>query len=482
VRLPSAESLAAWLPAQRWFAGKAGRIAGVEIEAVVPLGGAALVVARVRPGDGAGDRYALPLAQAPEPVDVLAEPGFARSLLRAMTAGDRIEGTGGAIRGRPTPAGAGLAIEGMAIREIGGEQSNTSIAVGDLLALKQFRRLSPGINPEEEITRFLTERTAYRNTPRLLASLAWEPSAGEACALAVAHEFVAGAEDGWRWTLAELRELARDARDAAGTGDLPGGAAAGPGDLPPRAAVSLGALRRLGQRTGQLHAALASDPRDPAFAPEPITGADILAWAGGIHRQVEAARAALGGHLPVEVPDVAPALAGLTGVARIRHHGDFHLGQTLYRAAAGDFAIIDFEGEPLRPLAERRRKHAALRDVAGLRRSISYAVAAAAGGLTGAAGDAGAAATGGPDGSWRERWEADAQRAYVDGYLGATGGECFIPATPAGFDAAVAAFELEKAAYEIVYEANHRPAWVAIPVRGLVSAAARIRAGSSASA
>jgi predicted trehalose synthase len=467
--LPSAESLAAWLPAQRWFAGKAHRIAGVEIESTVPLGGAALVVARVRLDDGAEDRYALALAPAPEPVDVLAEPRFARSLLRVMTAGDRIEGTGGAIRGRPTSAGPGLAVEGGAVREIGGEQSNTSIAFGDLLALKQFRRLSPGTNPDEEITRFLTERTAFRHAPRLLGSLAWEPLAGEACALAVAHEFVAGAEDGWRWTLSELRELARDAGGpAAAPENLPGNdPTAASGDLPPRAAVSLGALRRLGQRTGELHAALASDRRDPDFAPEPITSADILAWAAGVHRQVEAARAALGGRLPVEVPDVTLALAGLAGAARIRHHGDFHLGQTLYRPAAGDFAIIDFEGEPLRPLPERRAKHAAMRDVAGLRRSISYAVAAA---------------TEGGSGSWRERWEASAQRAYIDGYLGATRGACFMPSTEAAFAGAVAAFELEKAAYEIVYEANHRPAWVAIPVRGLVSAAARIRAGSPGAA
>ena len=192
------------------------------------------------------------------------------------------------------------------------------------------------------------------------------------------------------------------------------------------------------------------------------------AWADGVHQQVEAARAALGGRLPVEVPDVAFALAGLVGTMKIRQHGDFHLGQTLYRRADADFTIVDFEGEPLRPLAERRRKHAAMRDVAGLRRSISYATAAE------------------PDGSgapWREIWEVEGQRAFVDGYRTATRGECFIPATPAAFDGAVAAFELEKAAYEIVYEASQRPAWVAIPVRGLVSATARLRvAGASASA
>jgi predicted trehalose synthase len=455
--LPAAGALAAWLPSQRWFAGKARGIAQVRMEATVPLGGAALVVARVRLDDGGEERYALPLALAPEPVDVLADPAFARSLLSVLASGARVEGTGGAIVGRATSAGVNVAAQALPVSPLGGEQSNTSIAFGDLLALKQFRRLRAGINPEEEITRFLTERTSFRHTPRLLASLAYEPAAGDAVTLAVVHEFLAGAEDGWHWMLAELRRLATRA-----------GAAADPaGDLPAEAAVSLAALRRLGERTGQLHAALASDSSHPDFAPEPIATADVRAWADGIHGQIETARSALGGRLPIEVPDVTPALAGLTGAMKIRHHGDFHLGQTLYRPADGDFAIIDFEGEPLRPMAERRRKHAALRDVAGLRRSISYAVAAV---------------REGPGAPWQDRWEAEGQRAFVDGYLRAVRGAPFIPATMAAFTAAVAAFEVEKAAYEIAYEANHRPAWLAIPVLGLVSAAARIRPGSSGAA
>ena len=430
----------------------------VTVEAVVPLGGAALVVARVGLDDGVEDRYALPLAASPAPIDVLADPTFARSLLEVMTAGARVSGTAGAISGHPTSAAVRVVPDGLTVRGVGGEQSNTSIAFGDLLVLKQFRRLRPGLNPEDEITRFLTERTQFRHAPRLLGSLAYELSLGEAGTLAVAHEFVPDAEDGWGWMLAELRTLATRLGDGACALD----------DLRRSAAVSLGALRRLGERTGQLHAALASDPRDPDFAPEPITDGDVRGWADGIHRQLEAARSALGGRLPVEVPDVAPALAGLVGAMKIRQHGDFHLGQTLYRRAHADFVIVDFEGEPLRPLAERRRKHAAMRDVAGLRRSISYAAAVERDG------------SGAP---WREIWEAEGQRAFVDGYLTAARPERFVPGMPAAFEGAVAAFELEKAAYEIVYEASQRPTWLAIPVRGLISAAARIRGpASSASA
>jgi trehalose synthase-fused probable maltokinase len=149
--------------------------------------------------------------------------------------------------------------------------------------------------------------------------------------------------------------------------------------------------------------------------------------------------------------------------SKIRHHGDFHLGQTLVLPGGRDVMIVDFEGEPLRSLAERRRKHAAVRDVAGLLRSISYA-AAAAGTAEGAGGGA---------------WERAGARAFTAGYLAATLGAEFRPPTEPDFARAVAAFELEKAAYEVVYEARHRPSWLPIPVRGLVSAVARVRASVS---
>jgi trehalose synthase-fused probable maltokinase len=458
VTLPSPAALAAWLPRQRWFAGKARHIVGVVIESTVPLGDAAMVVARVRLDDGAEDRYALPLAPTAMPLDVLADPAFARHLLRVMACGARVPGDAGAITGRPTSALSWPVAGQLAITELGGEQSNTSVAFGDAVVLKQFRRWVPGINPDEEIGRFLTERTQFAHAPKLLGSLAYEPASGEAGTLAVAHAFVGGAADGWSWMLEQLREL----DDRAGSKPCE---AAG---LRRLASPSLDALHRLGQRTGQLHAALASDPWDPDFAPEPITGSDVHGWAEDVHRQVDAARAALGGQLPTSVPDVTSALAGLGGATKIRVHGDFHLGQTMYLLARADFAIVDFEGEPLRPLGERRRKHSALRDVAGLLRSISYAA-------TTGCGSSGA--------TWPEVWEAEGTRAFVAGYLATTRGGSFVPAEAAAFDRAVAAFELEKAAYEIVYEASHRPAWLAIPVRGLVSAVARLRAvESSASA
>jgi trehalose synthase-fused probable maltokinase len=152
-------------------------------------------------------------------------------------------------------------------------------------------------------------------------------------------------------------------------------------------------------------------------------------------------------------------LGGLVGRVKIRHHGDFHLGQTLTVGAGADFFIIDFEGEPLRPLEERRRKHTPLRDVAGMLRSLGYAAASA---------------------SAPEGWEETARAAFLDGYRAAAGRAAFLPADATALTRALAVLELEKAAYEVVYEANNRPDWLAIPLRGVVSAA--LRSGRAAAA
>jgi maltose alpha-D-glucosyltransferase/alpha-amylase len=282
---------------------------------------------------------------------------------------------------------------------------------------------------------------------------------GEVATLVVVQEHAGRVRDGWQWTLARLGEYVERARAEGSTPTAP--------RVRELAGPLLAALRQLGERTGELHLALASDPRDPDFFPEAITSADLERWTEDVRQQAEAARRALGGRLPVDMPDVSGGLAGLLGVTRIRHHGDYHLGQTLYLEDRGDFMIIDFEGEPLRPLAERRRKHAAVRDVAGMRRSIDYAAASA----------------GGEDvAPWLSAWRAEAAREFTRGYRHATRGASFVPETEREFDRAVAVFELEKAAYEIVYEANNRPRWLPIPVGGFVSAVAALTTAPPAGA
>jgi predicted trehalose synthase len=428
------DALGGWIAGQRWFAGKSGRIVAVACEDGVRVGPGTLWIARVRLADGRDDRYALPLLDGPAPADALDDPGFCRALLDLIASQARRPGAHGELVGTRTRAfPAGLAAEAPA-RRLAGEQSNTSVIFGEALIVKHFRRLAAGVNPDVEVTGFLTERTSFRATPRLAGSLEYRDAAG-AWTLAMAQELVGNARDGWRWLLGRLA-----AGDAA-----------------------LGPLATLGRRTAELHLALASDPLEPAFAPEPITASDVAAWTAAVQRQLDAAQAALGGRLPDGVPDRVDAagLAALVGTARLRHHGDFHLGQTLAVRDGEDFAIIDFEGEPLRPLAERRQKHTPLRDVAGLLRSLGYAAASAP------------VAPG---------WEAAAREAFVAAYRATAGAAPFLPASEAALRRALAVLEVEKAAYEIVYEANNRPDWVAIPVRGLVTAAAALRSGRPAGA
>jgi predicted trehalose synthase len=419
-----------WLARQRWFAAKTRRIVEAVIEDRIPIEHAELCIVRVVLDDGGADRYVIARAHAAGLVDAFDDPGFCRAVLRLMADERALRGERGALRGHRSQAfPPGLAADGE-VRRVGGEQSNTSVVFDGGVIVKHFRRLTAGENPELEITRFLTERTAFRNTPRLAGALEYLEDTGTASTLAVAQELVTGGRDGWQWLLARL---------AAGDGVLD-------------------ALRRLGRRTGELHLALATPTSDPAFGAEPIGRDDVAAWAAAVERQIAAARAAAPGRGVPEAPAAAAAaLAGLLGAVKIRHHGDFHLGQTLCLRDGEDFMLIDFEGEPLRPLAERRRKHTPLRDVAGMLRSFAYA-----------------AATTARSGRSLGDWEADAGAAFVDGYRAAAGGAPFVPASAAVFARAVAALELEKAAYEIVYEANNRPDWLEIPVRGFVSATASL--------
>lgn len=437
--LPSSDALAEWLPRQRWFGAKSRPITRVEIADTVRLGAGVVVLADVALDDGGRQRYAVPLMAGGEIRDALGEAEFCRMLISLLARGGAIAGEHGEIRGVPARGLGEQWPDGppadLTARRIGGEQSNTSIVLGDAFVLKHFRKLAEGLNPEAEITRFLTERTTFRNTPRLAGHLEYHDGRGATTTLAVVQALVPDAIDGWQWVLARLRE-------PDGAGDIVRG------------------LRRLGERTGELHQALASDPSDPEFAPEPITAADVAAWTDAVTARLAAARAALRGEaVSVEPGVVRAGLSHLIGRQKIRHHGDFHLGQTLYVPAVSDWMIIDFEGEPLGPLEDRRRKHAAPRDVAGMLRSIDYAA------VTALAADSEPARV----------WPAAAAGAFVAGYRHAAGDAAFVPTSEAAFHEVVAVFELEKAAYEVVYEADNRPDWIAIPRRGLLSAADRLR-------
>jgi trehalose synthase-fused probable maltokinase len=420
------DALARWIAGQRWFAAKSRRVVGVSVEDGIRLGDGTLWLLRVGLDDGSSARYAVPLRDGSDIAEALDDPGFCRALLALIATGGRAAGAYGELRGSPTTALSAGTAAGATPRRLRVEQSNTSVVFGDVLILKHFRHLHAGDNPDIEITRYLTEHTTFRHTPRLYGSLAYHDGAGE-WAVGVAQELVRDGRDGWSFVL-----------DRLGAGD-----------------AALAALERLGRVTAELHQALvAGDATTEAMAPAPITADDVSAWTAGVQRQLDAAGEALAGRWPDGVPrriDTG-ALGGLLDAVKLRHHGDFHLGQTLAIREGADWAIIDFEGEPLRSLAERRAKHTPLRDVAGMLRSLGYAAAA------------GAAPAG---------WEAQARDAFLHAYRTAAAGASFLPAQETALTRALAVLEVEKAAYEVVYEANNRPDWLPIPVRGLVSAAAR---------
>lgn len=460
---PGRSDLASFLIRQRWFAAKTRAIDRLGVVDWAPLDTDPPLLLVLLDVDR--DRYYVPVtlsaaaaagpaiarAGADAVVDAHDDPRLGRRLLAAIAAGGRLAGHAGrfrfeATRGWPFPADP----DAEPVRRLSGEQSNTSLVVGGRLVLKSLRRPQPGVNPDLEVTRFLTTRTTFRHVPRLAGWMEYEDANGPAT-LGLLQEFVDNRGDGWTHVLAALTARA----EAPGARPEPG-----PDPL-------VEDLHRLGAITGGLHAALASDPSDGDFAPEPITREDVARWAGAIARDLAGddvrpllPRDAGRGGDPVAA--VRRALAGLeplVGTAKIRCHGDYHLGQVL--KTADGFVIIDFEGEPARPLAERRLRQSPLRDVAGLLRSLDYAAHAVALARPDlerpAALDALAA------------WEAVARHAFVRGYRGATASSPvpLLPASEEDFTRACAAFELEKACYELRYEMNNRPDWVAIPLAGI---------------
>jgi maltokinase len=361
--------------------------------------------------------------------DALADPELARELLALMTRDATLGAAEGVFEFRAV-AGARLDGDLGDIRRSDAEQSNTSVIFGDRLILKAYRRLEAGLNPELEMLRFLTER-GFQNIPPLGG---WYAYIGRPLntTLGIVQAFVPDAPDGWALA---LRALQHD-----------------PGSFPPR-------LRRLGEVTGAMHTTLASDASDPAFAPEEPSQEALPVLVATVDEEIEQLFLDLP-DLPVIEPvrgrgeEVRERLRQISNVGptgrMIRHHGDYHLGQVLW--ARDDWVVLDFEGEPARSLAERRRKRSPLRDVAGMLRSFAYAASAAE--LMGG--------TAAPDG-----WEAHAREEFLAGYF-ETVDRTLMPSSQDAVDRLLSLFELEKAVYELRYELNHRPDWLGIPVAGIL--------------
>lgn len=333
----------------------------------------------------------------------------------------------------------------------GAEQSNTSIRIGDKAILKVIRKIEEGIHPELEVSGFLSA-AGFPAMPQLLGWIELDGgSQQDTKTLSILQAFVPNQGDGWNWLLERLHPQEEDALKE-----------------------TIAWLRQLAVRTAEMHEAFAKPSEDPAFGPLDLTEEDIADLRDAVHMiarracdELSASREQLAplardladqltaqrGHIIDRVDHLLP-LPG--SFVRTRHHGDFHLGQVL--VTGSDATIIDFEGEPLRPLAERRAKHAALRDVAGLLRSLSYAAATALRNLPI------------PNRVAVEprmiEWGEQASQAFLDAYLEAARGAPGLPISPVQTTNVVRLFMLEKAFYEILYELANRPDWVEVPLRG----------------
>ncbi|MFZ1096528.1 MAG: maltose alpha-D-glucosyltransferase [Xanthobacteraceae bacterium] len=352
------------------------------------------------------------------------------------------------------------------IRAVDTEQSNSTALVGNRYVVKLFRRIEPGINPEIELGRYLTETVQFPNTPALLGTAELEEN-GSRAAVAVVHRFLENQGDAWTVTNAYLDRFVEEQRlltaEAAGHSD--------------EQAAYLHRVEHVGQRVAELQLALAGREDMVDFAPEPISAADIQRWTESL---LERAVHTLG-HLArrrSDLPDTArqlvekvlsvrESLASLLhellpdtlDAVKIRHHGDFHLGQMLI--VKDDVFIIDFEGEPRRSIEDRRRKAPAARDVAGLIRSIDYsATGALERALKSAPDDEGKIARA------LEGWRVSAVAAFFAGYRRSLTDLRLWPQSPRAADRLLDFFLLEKAFYEIEYELAHRPDWLRVPLAG----------------
>ena len=421
--------LARWFLTRRWFGGKARALRSVALLDVVPIPcgaeGACLLLVEVRYRQGRPETYAVPLAFASgsRAGAILArfpgaevarlqaggrsgllhaaevDPDFARAILAAVEDGRRLAGRRGELAGWLVQGpGVAARAEAPEPRLVSAEQSNTSICFGETLILKLFRRTEPGPNPDLEVGAYLSGLAGFRNTPTVLGGLEYRPRRGLPWSIGILQAFVPNQGDAWRFTLdAVAGFLERVA--APGAGPVPSRVGEGrlleladAGPSPALAALVgsyLGAARLLGRRTAELHLALASHPELPAFAPEPFTPAAQRALLSSVRKQAretfallrrrratlpEEARA-LGDRVLAGEEELADRAAWVVDqpltALRTRTHGDYHLGQVLWTGQ--DFMIIDFEGEPARPLAARRARASPLRDVAGMLRSFHYA-------------------------------------------------------------------------------------------------------------
>jgi trehalose synthase-fused probable maltokinase len=362
---------------------------------------------------------------------------------------------------------------------LSGEQSNSSVIYGERLILKFFRRIEEGENPDLEIGRFLSERARFPHIPRIGGWIEYQPQHCKAATQAILQEFVPNQGDAWRYALRTLTTFYERVGDTSApelsTSQEP---AEFTGESMARLLVEIGLL---GRRTAELHLALASNSNDPAFAPEPFTRefqkkleTSFVELSGGTLRLLRERTATVpveykgrAAELASREQDIArifcSALSAPIEAVRTRIHGDYHLGQVLYTGS--DFMIIDFEGEPARPLAERRVKQSPLQDVAGMLRSFHYAAFAPL--LARPTESVISSRQSRKLRNWAEAWSSSATNRFLAQYYETSGAATYLPASSQERTRLLEIYVLAKAIYELGYELNNRPAWVGLPLEGI---------------
>ncbi|HVL22841.1 MAG TPA: hypothetical protein VM450_02100 [Thermomicrobiales bacterium] len=447
---------AAWITSQRWYGDKARSLASLRPETIVPVDvgpvDAALVIVCFAYDRGPDARYFVPLASsagrqipntgvALDVRDAFTDPSFLAWFLAGF---DERRAIGDGQSWRWRPLGSDMpplsTLNFAKARMISAEQSNSTVVFDDRIIGKVFRRLQPGINPDLEVGEFLSSHGTFANAPKLFGVVEVVRD-DEVTAIAAIQQYIPNRGDGWQWLLRALDAL-----------------------NPGHRGHTLDAIALLGRRTGELHVALASGTEE-SFVPEPFTSQDAQELNQRVIAEMSESVEGLAKHIS---PDVVAAIHrgigqlmgktnALLATHKVRVHGDYHLGQTL-RTLEDDFVLIDFEGEPARSIAERRTKQTALKDVAGMIRSLDYAVAT----VRSRTDDAGQRDA-------LDRWLADAQAAFLAAYREAVSRaeHPIVPQDDERFDDGLRLMVAEKALYEVRYELNNRPDWLPIPLNGL---------------
>ncbi len=504
---------------RRWFRGKARDMRKSSIRDIVPLRLAAvhgyIVLVQIEYAEEQPETYVVPLVvdtpreSLPVPdtagaiiarlkprrnqagclvYDAMIDPRFCRLLLKAMKSRRGFRGNSGEITASPTTVLSESGDINPTLMNV--EQSNTSVKYGDKYILKLFRRLEEGSNPEVEIGRFLTERTGFDKISKLASTLEYNTRNKKRHSLAVLNQFIPNEGDAWNYTLDFLEryyDTARSHTSVIAPVITRRSLTSLPKDPPELARDTIGAYlasaRLLGQRTGELHLALASADENPEFAPQPMTTMYQTSLYQSLRsfavRTLQLLKERTR-YLPRElrenarkVTDLGPEIIQRYSAisrekivtARIRCHGDYHLGQILY--TGNDFVIIDFEGEPARSVSERRLKRSPLRDVAGMIRSFHYAAYSALFRIT--------PTLSRPETElpllehWAEYWYTWVSVAFLNAYLDTMSPARLLPAGPDKLELLLESFIMDKALYEISYELNNRPEWVRFTLEGVLN-------------